>query len=93
MKFIAIATLAVVTGGATAGAPQRKRSIENKYVTSYVVEKFDPYLGLSNRKLEKDKSMPSGEYVTYYISDRCYSAYDMCVYMSCCGSSFILNSQ
>ena len=64
MKFIAIATLAVVTGGATAGAPQRKRSIENKYVSSYVVEeKFDPYLGLSNRKLEKDESMPSGEYV------------------------------
>ena len=72
MKFIAIATLAVITGGATAGVPQRKRSIENKYVTSNVIEEkssfLDPYLGLSNRKLEKDGSMPSGEYVcTLYI--------------------------
>ena len=82
MKFITtIATFvaAAVSGAyANASTPQRKRTIENKYVTSNVIveEKADVIdlylglshrsLGLSNRKLEKDSSMSMdhGEYDT-----------------------------
>ena len=63
MKFIAIASLAAVVG-TTYAAPQlqRKRSIDNKYITNVDVEQksplaVDPYLGLTNRKLEKDENM------------------------------------
>ena len=67
--FIAIASLAAVVGTAYA-TPQRKRSIENKYITNVDEQRSpplaaDPYLGLSNRKLEKDESMSMhhGEYL------------------------------
>jgi len=71
MRIIAIATFAVAAiSGAYAGGDaslHRKRTIENKYVTSDVVveEKEDVYLGLSHRKLEKDSSMSMdiGEYM------------------------------
>jgi len=64
MKFIiAIATLAAVVG-TTYAAPQlqRKRSIENKYITNVDEQQkssslADPYLGLTNRKLENDENM------------------------------------
>ena len=68
MKFIAIAFLAAV--GTVYATPQlqRKRSIENKYITNVDEQRSplaaDPYLGLSNRKLEKDESMSMhGEYL------------------------------
>ena len=73
VKFIAIATFAAaaVSGAyANNASLHRKRTIENKYVTSNVVveEKEDvdsTYLGLSNRILEKDSSMSMdhGEYL------------------------------
>ena len=70
--FVAIAILATVSCGASSTAPQRKRSIENKYVTTNNVieeekskeEKVDlVYLGY--RKLEESISMSmdnDGEY-------------------------------
>ena len=68
LKFIAIASLAAVVGTAYA-TPQRKR-IENKYITNVDEQQKsplagDPYLGLTNRKLEKDESMSMhhGEYL------------------------------
>jgi len=74
MKFIvAIASLAAAVG-TTYAAPQRKRSIENKYITNVDEQKssplaIDPYLGLTNRKLEKDESMSMhhGEYFVKYL--------------------------
>ena len=67
MKFIAtIAALAAI--GAVHATTQRKRSIENKYITIVDKQKSrDPYLGLSNRKLEghtgHSMSMDHGEYL------------------------------
>ena len=68
MKIFAIAILATVSCGANASSPKRKRSIENKYVTTTNVieeekngENVDPYLGY--RKLEESMSMDNdGEY-------------------------------
>ena len=69
--FVAIATFAAaaVSGAYANASLQRKRTIENKYVTSNVIveEKadiIDPYLGL-HRDLEKDSSMSMhhGEYL------------------------------
>jgi len=84
MKFIAIASLAAVVGTAYA-TPQRKRSIENKYITNVDEQKssplaaIDPYLGLTNRKLSM--SMHHGEYFVTYLH---YTAkYDICVSVSC----------
>ena len=71
MKFIAIASFAAaaVSGTYANNSPQRKRTIDNKYVTSNVIveekeKDIDPYLGLSHRNLEKDSSMSMdhGEY-------------------------------
>jgi len=82
MKLIAIAALAAVVG-TTYAAPQlqRKRSIENKYITNVDEQQkssspLDQYLGLglSNRKLEKDESMSMyhGEYfIEYYVRMIC----------------------
>jgi len=54
MKFI-IAIAALATIGRVCAAPQRKRSTENKYTTKTDVH--DRYLGLAERKLEKEELM------------------------------------
>ena len=81
MKFIAITTFATAAVSGTyannVSSPKRKRTIENKYVTTNVLveekeKDIDPYLGF-DRNLEKDSSMSMGhgEYVL--------KLYDMCM--------------
>ena len=58
MKFIAIAVVATI--GRACAASQRKRINENKYTTASErrdVRFLDPYLGLAERKLEKEEIM------------------------------------
>ena len=60
MKFIAIAVVATI--GRACAASQRKRINENKYTTASESERrdvrfLDPYLGLAERKLEKEEIM------------------------------------
>ena len=92
MKFIAITTFATAAVSGTyannVSSPKRKRTIENKYVTSVIVEEkedvIDPYLGF-DRNLEKDSSM-SMDHGEYGSMNMC--AYIMCAYVMCIIKSY-----